>query len=211
MRIEGLEHIPREGPIIFATTHESFLDPIVMGAYVPRQLRYMARRSLFVKTDAAGKEKRNRFVMWWMREVFTVIEIDRDSGGREGLRKGLEALEQGDALLLFPEGTRSLDGSVKEFAAGVGLMALRSGSPVIPVLLKGTAGVWPKGRKLPKMGGGPVRLAFGAPVRYEKPFKAEDVAADLRSRVLELRVDGQPGTARDGGVPSGVKGGGSSQ
>jgi 1-acyl-sn-glycerol-3-phosphate acyltransferase len=205
---EGRDRIPLEGPIIVAPTHESFLDPLLMGAYLPRGLRYMARRTLFVRVKD-GRERRSRFLTWLGRVCY-VIEVDREGGGREAVRACLDCLAQGDAVLIFPEGTRSEDGAVREFQPGVGMLALRSGAPVVPVSIDGTRRVWPRGRSRPRLGAGPVRLVYGEPVRYERPTKGEDAAADLRRRVLDLRDAGQRDAARDGAVPHGEAGGGPS-
>jgi 1-acyl-sn-glycerol-3-phosphate acyltransferase len=209
VRAEGRERIPRTGPIIVAATHESFLDPLVVGAYLPRRMRYMARRTLFVKTGADGVERRRRLASAFARWAL-VIEVDRDAGGRDAIRKCLEALAEGDAVLLFPEGTRSLDGNVQELETGVALLALRSGAPVLPVSLEGTRRIWPKGRKFPRFAAGPARIVFGEPVRYERPTRADEAAADLRRRLVDLRGVGREGAARDGAASHGAAGGGSS-
>jgi 1-acyl-sn-glycerol-3-phosphate acyltransferase len=206
--VEGVERIPPEGPLIVASTHESFLDPMVVGAFLPRRMRYLARRTLFVKTRD-GVEKR-RLIAGSFARWALVIELDREGSDKDAVRKCLEALAQGDAVLLFPEGTRSLDGRVQEFRPGVALMALRSGAMVIPVSAEGTARVWPKGRKLPRLGAGPVRLVYGEPVKYERPMKIEEATADLRRRVLDLRGPGRDDAARDGAASRGEAGGGSS-
>lgn len=209
VRAEGVERIPPTGGLIVAPTHESFLDPLVVGAYLPRDLRYMARRTLFVKTTKNG-ERRRRLASAFGRWAW-VIEVDREGGGRDAVRKCLEALERGDAVLIFPEGTRSVAGEVQEFEMGVGLLALRSGAPVLPISIDGTRRIWGKGRKYPRLGAGPVRLVFGEPVKYERPTRAEEVAADLRRRILDLRGAGQQAVARDGADAHGRAGGGPSR
>jgi len=204
----GREKVPRDGALIVAPTHESYLDPLLVGAYVPRDLAFMARRTLFVKTDEKGERRRKLFSAWgrWAG----VIELDREGADRDALKKSLAALAEGRAVLVFPEGTRSTDGNVQEFRAGVALLALRSGAPVLPLSIDGTRRIWGKGMKRPKFGKGPVRMTFGEPVKYERPAKAEDVAADLRGRILDLRASGRKGDARDGASSRGEAGGGSS-
>jgi 1-acyl-sn-glycerol-3-phosphate acyltransferase len=205
----GRERVPLDGGLIVAPTHESYLDPLLVGAYVPRDLSFMARRSLFVKTDAKGERRRRLFSAWgrWAG----VIELDREGADRDALKKALAALEEGRAVLVFPEGTRSTDGEVQEFRAGVALMALRSGAPVLPISIEGTRRIWGKGMKRPRFGKGPVRMMFGEPVKYERPAKAEDVAADLRRRILDLRGAGHEADARDGADAHGIAGGGPSR
>lgn len=209
VRVEGVERIPRTGPLIVAPTHESFLDPMIVGAFLPRGLRYMARRTLFVAEKPDGTERRRVLASAFARWAY-VIELDREGSDRDAVRKCIDALGEGDAVLIFPEGTRSLDGNVREFRAGVALIALRSGAPVLPISIEGSARVWGKGRKFPRFGAGPVRLVFGEPVKYERPTRAEDAAADLRRRVLDLRGAGQQADARDGADARGDAGGGRS-
>jgi 1-acyl-sn-glycerol-3-phosphate acyltransferase len=147
--------IPRDGPLIVAPSHESFLDPLIVGAHLPRDLSYMARRTLFVK-QADGREERRRIASAFGRWA-SVIEVDREGGGRDAIRQCLEHLGEGRAVLIFPEGTRSSDGTLREeFQTGVGLLALRSGAPVLPVSVEGSRRVWGRGRKLPRFGAGPV-------------------------------------------------------
>lgn len=209
VRAEGIERIPKTGAVIIAPTHESYLDPFIVGCYLPRSLRYMARRTLWVKQTPNGERRRilpSAFARW-----AGVIEVDREAGGRDAIRKCLEALAEGDAVLVFPEGTRSLDGEVQEFESGVGLLALRSGAPVLPISLDGTRRIWGKGAKYPRIGAGPVRLVYGEPVKYERPTKAEEVAADVRRRILDLRGAGHEAAARDGADAHGRAGGGPSK
>jgi 1-acyl-sn-glycerol-3-phosphate acyltransferase len=205
---EGRDRIPRDGALIVAPTHESYLDPLLIGAYLPRDLAFMARRTLFVKVDETGERRRKLFSAWgrWAG----VIELDREGADRAALKAALGALGDGRAVLVFPEGTRSSDGNVQEFRAGVALMALRSGAPVVPISIDGTRRIWGKGMKRPRFGPGPVRIVFGEPVKYERPAKAEDVAADLRRRVLDLRGEWHKDGACDGAQSRGDAGGGSS-
>lgn len=189
VRAEGMERIPATGPVIFASTHESFLDPPIVGAYVRRHIWFMARRSLFF----SGKE-RSRF-RTWVGSLCGIIEVDRDGTGLGALRGAEEKLREGGAVLIFPEGTRSEDGSVQEFRAGVGLLAKRTGAKVVPVSLDGTRRVWPRGKKLPSLRAGPVRLIYGDPVAYGETSEPKDVAEDLRRRILELRLSPGPSVA----------------
>jgi 1-acyl-sn-glycerol-3-phosphate acyltransferase len=206
--VEGRERIPRTGALIVAPTHESYLDPTVVGAFLPRGLCYMARRTLFWRKTGTGDRRKllaGAFADWaW------VIEVDLAAGGRDAVRKCLEKLAEGHAVLIFPEGTRSVTGEVQEFETGVGLIALRSGAPVLPISIDGTRRIWGKGEKRPRLFAGPVRVVFGEPVSYEKPTRAEEVAADLRRRILDLRGTGQTADARDGANAPGEPRGSSS-
>jgi 1-acyl-sn-glycerol-3-phosphate acyltransferase len=181
LRVEGRERLPREGAFLLVSTHESFLDPLVVGAWCRRHVWHMARRTLFFTGD-----RRSRF-RTWLGTLSGVIEVDREGGGREALRLAMEKLRAGEGVLVFPEGTRSDGTRVLPFRAGAGLLATRTGAAAVPVSLEGTHRVWGRGRKFPRLFGGPARLVFGEPVTYGETTDPGDAAADLRRRVLALR------------------------
>lgn len=181
VRAEGRANIPSTGPVILATTHESFLDPLIVGAYSRRHTWYMARRSLFFRG-----EKRSRFLTWFAA-LWGVIEVDRDGTGLGALRAAETKLREGEMVLIFPEGTRSKDGEVQDFRPGVGLLVRRTGARVVPVSIDGSRRIWPRGRKLPRFGAGPVRLVYGEPVAYDAEMDPKELTADIRRRVLDLR------------------------
>lgn len=153
LRVEGRENVPRKGPVLIASSHSSFLDPVIAGMASPRILCYMARDSLF------------RPPLKWMIEHLFAYPISRDSSDLKALRQVNELLAKNRAVLLFPEGTRSRDGAVGSFKPGIGLLALRTGVPVVPLYLGGTFQSWPRHGKFPK----PARLQaiFGKPLRPE--------------------------------------------
>lgn len=189
VRATGREGIPLTGPLIVASTHESFLDPPVVGAYVPRHVWHMARRTLFF-----SGEKRSRF-RTWLGGLAGIIEVDRDGTGLGALRGAEEKLLAGGAVLIFPEGTRSQDGEVQDFRPGVGLLVKRTRARVLPVSVDGTRRVWPRGRNRPRFGRGPVRLVYGEPMEFGETTDPKEIAAAVRRRILELR------TTSEGGAP----------
>lgn len=182
VRAEGRDRIPKTGPVILATTHESYLDPFLVGSYAPRHTWYMARRTLFFKG-----ERRSR-LRTWFGHLWGIIEVEREGTGIGALRGAEERLAEGFQVLIFPEGTRSPDGEVREFRAGVGLLARRSRAAVVPVSIDGTRRLWPKGAKLPTLLRRRARIVFGEPVTYDETTDPRDAAADIRRRVLELRT-----------------------
>jgi 1-acyl-sn-glycerol-3-phosphate acyltransferase len=199
VRVRGRENIPKSGPLLVAVTHESVLDPVIVGSELSRQLRFLARNTLF---GPRGQIKLHGRVLQYVGAV----PIEREGGGaRDALRAARTCLQAGEAVLIFPEGTRSPDGTVQRFRRGVGMIARSSGCPVLPVSIDGSHRLWRKGSKLPRLWGGPVHLRYGKPVTYDKTTSAEDVAAQLRGVILDLRgVRGEP--AGDGAglaVPAG--------
>lgn len=128
LRLEarGVENVPREGPVILASNHLSYLDPPVIGCLIPRVVNFLARDSLF-RAPVFGP----------LLHLYQAVPVDRESGAA-GLRAILDRLHQGGAIILFPEGTRSRDGRPLPAKPGVGMTVLKSEAPVVPVRVVGT-------------------------------------------------------------------------
>lgn len=156
IRAEGQEEIPREGPVILAANHSSYLDPIVVGVLSPREITAIAKEELWSYW----------FLRWWLDNI-KAKPIRRGRGDKGSLRAALEVLGHGKALLLFPEGTRSRDGTIGSMKAGVGLLARRSRAPVVPTYVSGTFLALPHDRIIPR----PYRVE----VRFGPPLSAEAI------------------------------------
>lgn len=150
--VAGLEYLPRHGSFLIAANHISFLDPPFIGCQVPRQIAYFARKTLW----------KPGFASWWLDTVGT-IPVDRD-GGQDvsAIKRVLKALKEDKGLILFPEGTRSPDGQLKEPKAGVGLIACRAQVPVVPARIYGSFEAFGKGQPLRL--GTRVTVVFGPPI-----------------------------------------------
>jgi 1-acyl-sn-glycerol-3-phosphate acyltransferase len=121
--VTGLGNIPRHGAFIIACNHASHLDPPIVGSLVPRQVAFFARKTLW----------KPGLAQWWLDGVGT-IPVDRDGGSDvAAIKRVLQTLQAGKALILFPEGTRSPDGNLQTAKPGVGLIACRTQAPVLPV------------------------------------------------------------------------------
>lgn len=149
-RCKGGEHLPRTGPAIIACNHKSVADPVVAGMVCYRPLRYMAKKELFV----------NPYLRWLITSL-GAFPLDRGAGDREALTRALEILEQGGLLLMFPEGTRQTDDAIHDFFPGAGMIALRSGAPVVPLAMDGTQRMFPPGGGVRHT---KLRTAIGPPV-----------------------------------------------
>jgi 1-acyl-sn-glycerol-3-phosphate acyltransferase len=149
LTVDGAGNLPREGPAIIASNHKSELDPFFVGHAFPRPVRYFAKSEIF----------RNGALRWAVTEL-GAIPVRRGESDRAALEAALRSLDRGEALIIYPEGTRKRDDAIHEFLPGVGMLALRSGAPVVPVALKGSNLVVHAGRPgLPV-----VRLKVGPPV-----------------------------------------------
>lgn len=187
-RVRGARRVPGSGGVILAANHQSYADVMLVGGACRRPVRYMARRTLW-----------DHRLLGWLISGWGAIPVSRDRPGKEELRGVLEVLRGGEVLALFPEGTRTRDGSVGELRGGIGFLARRAGVPVVPVLIEGAFEAWPRGRSLP--GRGRVRVSFGRPVLYGEAWEDREVAADIRRRLLALRTDPdapRPGSDVDG-------------
>lgn len=181
--VAGTENFPASGPFLIAANHASHLDPPIVGSYVPRQMRFFARKSLW----------NNRLLGWWLNQIET-IPVERDSGDVGAIKRVLQALKENRAVVLFPEGTRSPDGLLHKPKAGVGLMACKTGVPVVPCRLFGSFEAFGKGTVIPRFGTS-VSMVFGPPIaaaEYDDPTagkaRYELAAQRIMDRISALQT-----------------------
>jgi 1-acyl-sn-glycerol-3-phosphate acyltransferase len=141
LRWSGREHVPQQGPVLLLSNHQSFLDPVIVGVAAYRPFFSMARESLF----------RNRLFGSAIRTTLA-IPVGGAAGETAVLRNCVQLLRDGNALLVFPEGTRTLDGRTQPFKPGLMLLIKRSRATVVPVAIEGAFEAWPRARKLPRVG-----------------------------------------------------------
>lgn len=175
LRSIGLDNVPKRGSCLLASNHVSFLDPPVIGTtIIHRKIYFIGRATLF------------RFpIFGLLLRLVHVIPIELKSrdrskayigNGKIGLKKALELLEKKEALLVFPEGTRSPDGNIKEGKKGIGFLAYNSKVPVIPVFIKGSYEVLPKGAKMIKSFR-KIRVIFGGEINLNEFYKLPEKAS----------------------------------
>ena len=167
-RAFGLENIPRSGGVLLASNHQSFLDPVLIAMVLSREMHFMARRTLFrnpvLRVIIAG---------------YNAFAIERDTADVKGVKEAIARLKAGNLLLVFPEGTRTGDGSIAPMKS-VGVIAARAAVPIVPVLIQGAYEVWPKGRVIPHLGR--ISLIFG------RPMDPENITGDaIRDAVVGLK------------------------
>lgn len=149
------DNVPAQGPAILASNHCSYLDPPLIGCGLPRQIGYLARDTLF------------RFpVMGWLLRAWGVVPVDRDGGGAAGLRATLQSINAGNAVLLFPEGTRSPHGGLLPARSGIGLVVIKTTAPVIPVRVFGTFEAYGRHQKIPHPH--PISVKYGSPLFFNE-------------------------------------------
>jgi len=135
----GRSNLPRTGPFLAVCNHASYFDPPVCGTFLAeRPFSPIPRASLFVGPFG-----------WLIRSLGT-IPINRDGADAAAMRAGIDELKAGRVVLVFPEGTRSEDGELKEFKRGVSIMIRKAAVPIVPMAIEGTFDAWPKGQLLPR-------------------------------------------------------------
>ncbi len=158
-RVEGRENVPRSGPVIFASNHLSFIDSIAIPVAAPRPVQFLAKSSYFEGTGMKGTLMRTFF------QSIGAVPVKRGAGqaALDALDQQRKLLDEGLAVALYPEGTRSTDGRLYKGRTGVAFLALQTGAPVVPVGLIGTDRVMPVGASLPSMRER-VTVRFGEPL-----------------------------------------------
>jgi 1-acyl-sn-glycerol-3-phosphate acyltransferase len=180
LRREGWKNVPKKGPLLLLSNHQSMFDPVLVGLSSRRYLSYLARKNLFEQPVLAP-----------LIRSLNAIPIDRNMG-KDGIQAVLDALGHGQAVLMFPEGERTHDGSVEPLKPGVSLLIKRVSCPIIPVGIAGCFAAWSRFRKWPKpsplfLPPGPSTIAVSVgepidPARYAT-MKRDAMLEDLH-RVL---------------------------
>ncbi|MDX2132755.1 MAG: lysophospholipid acyltransferase family protein [Planctomycetota bacterium] len=154
LRAQGVEHVPATGALLIVANHESYLDPPCIGSSVTqRHLTYVARAGLFAFKPFA-----------WLIGTLNSIPIREDQGDAAAIREILARLARGQAVLIFPEGSRTPDGEMRDFKRGVALLLKRAKCPVVPAAIDGAFERWPVARRWPRVRGPRVRVLFGQPI-----------------------------------------------
>jgi 1-acyl-sn-glycerol-3-phosphate acyltransferase len=184
-RASGRRHLPRTGPVLIASNHQSFMDPVLVGAAANRRLTYLARSTLFENPVLAAVIRH-----------YGAVPIDRGFG-KEGLQTVLGELDRGKAVLMFPEGERSHDGRLQPLKPGVSLLVKRVKCPIVPAAVAGVYDAWPRHRNWPMPSplplpdnGGSIAVAFGPPIdptRY-KSMDRDEMLTDLQAEIAKAHA-----------------------
>jgi len=173
IRYYGMENLVEDGPLIVASNHTSYLDPLPLGTTYTRPLAFMARKTLFD----------NKYFSWVIRNVFA-FPVDREKGSKASLKSFCKRLEMGRAVVIFPEGTRSTTGKLQELEPGAGMLAVRSGAPIQPVYVMGTYKCWPRGKKFFSFA--PLRVYIAPPIYPKQGLERSQKRAEQERLNQEL-------------------------
>jgi len=134
LSVEGESNIKGDGPYIFASNHQSYVDIWVVLSVIPCSFRFMAKKSLFNWP----------FIGWHMRRSgYIPLDREKSTSGARSLLNAVKKIKNGTNVLVFPEGTRTPPNTLGEFKKGAFYMAAKTGVPLIPIIMKNTAAIYP--------------------------------------------------------------------
>ncbi|QDU58535.1 lysophospholipid acyltransferase family protein [Aeoliella mucimassa] len=171
LRRRGHHNMPPTGPVVVLSNHQSYLDPPMIGCFMPRPIAYLARDTLF------------RGILGPLIRAYDSIPIDRDGSGLGGIRATLKRIKLGDAVLMFPEGTRTPDGRLQSLKPGFIALVRRGKASILPVGIAGSYEAWPRGRKLPAPK--KIALSYGEAIPPEAIAELDD---DALLELVALRI-----------------------
>ena len=156
LEARGVHHIPKEGGVLLVSNHVSFLDPVIVGSAANREIHFMARSNAF---DIPGLGK--------LISIYNAYPVNRGAPDLGALRKTIALLKAGNVVLMFPEGTRSVDGTLGKARDGACFIAHRAGVPTLPVYHSGAERMLPRNSK--RLRRAKLTVAFGEPLQLIVP------------------------------------------
>jgi long-chain acyl-CoA synthetase len=182
MRVSGLEKLPKSGPYILSSNHQSYLDAAILASVLPSEV--------FDKLFAVGTSDifGQGFMLRLARSIRVVV-VDPDANLIPAMRAGAYGLRQGRPLILYPEGERSIDGTPRVFKKGAAILSIHMQAPIVPIAIDGFYEAWPRNKPFQKFA--QLKIAFGDPILPPPESDASEAAytkltADLKARVVEM-------------------------
>lgn len=164
-RVEGRDNIPKEGGVLIASNHLSFVDSVVIPMVAPRRVVFLAKADYFTGKGVKGIATRS----WFNAMGMVPVQRDDSRAAVNSLDQALGLLRDGEAFGIYPEGTRSRDGRLYRGRVGVAHLAMQADVPVVPVGIIGTPEVMPVGTNRPRLA--KVTVRFGEPLTFGDDFK----------------------------------------
>ncbi len=181
-RCYGRDHVQQGGGLI-AANHVSFLDPPLIGfCLFPERLCYLARDSLFTS------------ILGWILRNINCYPVKRGRGNASVFKTILDLTGAGKWVVIFPEGTRSPDGTIQRAELGVGLLVQKAKVPVIPCYIEGTRAIWGVGHRIPRLYGR-TQVYFGAPIDFsyldgvDKKVAQQEIVDRIMQEIRQLQQD----------------------
>ena len=168
-KVEGLEHVIPMGPLLVVANHLSYVDPPLLGATLPRRLRFVAKSEVF------------KSLTGWFLRAYGAHPLNRDGRDIEGFHWVRKMLNQDEAIVLFPEAHRNPETGMRRVAPGVALLALHTQAPILPVGISGTEHLGPLWRVI--FPTGDIRVNIGP------PFALPQIQGNMRREQLQSLAD----------------------
>ncbi|MBO6514587.1 MAG: 1-acyl-sn-glycerol-3-phosphate acyltransferase [Phycisphaerales bacterium] len=165
----GVERVPRTGGVLLVANHQSFFDPpFIGGCLTTRDTDFLARGGLFKFKPFA-----------WIISKLNATPINQGAGDTGAMKETIKRLNEGKAMVVFPEGSRTPDGELKSFARGISVLIKRADCVIVPVGIAGVFDVWPRHKKLPRLFTRPVSIVYGHPI------SSDELMADGATQAIE--------------------------
>jgi len=178
LRVHHRRRFPRTGGVLVVANHQSYLDPILAAVGMPRAFHPMARESLF------------RFAPFrWLIGSLYAFPVRRGTADLAAVKEALRRLKAGGVVLVFPEGTRTRDGSIGPMHGGPAAIAARAGVPIVPMVIDGAFEAWPRTRVLPRPHRIRVACGWAVSVGAGGADAPEAVMAAVRQEMLDLQAE----------------------
>lgn len=178
LEVQGVHHIPTEGGVLLVSNHVSFLDPVIVGSAANREIHFMARSTAF---DIPGLGK--------LISTYNAYPVNRGAPDLGALRKTISLLKAGNVVLMFPEGTRSVDGTLGKARDGACFIADRAGVPTIPVFHSGAEQMLPRNSR--RLRRAQLKVTFGEPLELvaEEFETRREMYQQMGNQIMEAIAD----------------------
>ena len=172
LKTYGRENVPDKGGVLLVANHQSYLDPVLVSVQLKRPVSFLARATLF----------ENPYFSWVIRSLHA-FPVDLGEGDVGAVKELIRQLNAGHVVNIYPEGSRTKDGTIGEIEKGVALIVRKAKAAVVPVVIDGSFRSWPKGRKL--FGPAPIRVIYGEPLELEG-MKGEQIVREIQKALHSL-------------------------
>jgi len=180
--VEGMENLPKQGPYLLCSNHQSFLDPVPLLASLP----FWALKRMFA---VGTSEIFGSGFMPWVARIMRVVVVDPDANLVPAMRAGAYGLRHGMALVLYPEGERSIDGTPKTFKKGAAILSIHLQVPIVPIAIDGFHEAWPRGKSFQKFAH--LKIKIGQPILPPPESQASEesytkLTAEMKESVVRM-------------------------
>lgn len=178
VRVFGRENEPAEGGAVFICNHQSYLDPMLIGLGLRRPMSYMARDTLFRFGPFAK-----------LIRTVNAFPVKRGTADTGALKEAMRRIKAGGQVLVFAEGTRTLDGRIGPLLPGVAMLAQRTAQWTVPVVIDGAFESWPRTQALPAPGNIVVQFGKAIPQEQARSQSSQGFVDHVRRQLIDIQTD----------------------